>query len=123
LWEGTKPPLTIPFFPFTSPFIGKSLADAAAFLQNAPENEDWEEMHQGYFAFLNHEFETTDPAKVCQLGDGDGEGDGAVSRTDQIGGYRYVSWGPGRFLAISRAAQQLERERETCWVELGIEHG
>jgi len=71
LWEATKP--LIP-----SPFIGKSLADAAAFLQIAPENENWRGMYQVYFAFLDHEFETTGLAKVCQIGDGDGEGEGLL---------------------------------------------
>lgn len=66
--DGTAAPIEQPF---TSPFAGKTIEDAAEWLKNLPEFVDLNRM---FFAVLNDRSESDDTITLCRIGDGGTEG-------------------------------------------------
>ena len=67
--QGTKPPVDDSF---VSPFVGKSVNDAAEFLKRAPDGVDTE---RRFFAVIDDRTEKDGSVVMCRVGDMEGEGD------------------------------------------------
>ncbi len=91
--EGTKAPIDDSF---TSPFVGESVEDVAAFLKKAPVTVGLERC---FFAVLDNRTEKDGSVVMCRIGDTEGKGDKvecirvlAKNSSLYLAGMEYGTW-------------------------------